>query len=356
VREKVKIIDLRSDTVTVPTSAMREAMHTAVVGDDVFGDDPTVQDLETRASTMIGKEAALFTASGTMSNVISVLVTCKRGDEVILGDASHMFLNEAGAMSALAGAHPHTIPNHEDGTLDLDDIRNAIRGNDDHWPRTRMVCLENTHNRCHGAALTPAYTASVAEIAQEHGLFFYLDGARIFNAAVALKKDVKEFTRHVDAISFCLSKGLSAPIGSIMCGTKEFIHEARRARKMLGGGMRQVGVIAAPGIIALDQMIERLEEDHQTARILADGIVEIPALRIERDRVCTNIIYFELADDAIDPDTFLVQVADHGVKMCKTGNRRFRMVTHHGITKSDAHATVSILHNVIEKKEARLIE
>ncbi|MBN2620024.1 low-specificity L-threonine aldolase [candidate division WOR-3 bacterium] len=352
----MKIIDLRSDTVTVPTSAMREAMHTAAVGDDVFGDDPTVHDLETRASAMIGKEAALFTASGTMSNVISVLVTCKRGDEVILGDASHMFLNEAGAMSALAGAHPHTIPNHEDGTLDLDDIRNAIRGNDEHWPRTRVVCLENTHNRCFGAVLTPDYTASVAEITKEHGLFLYLDGARIFNAAVALKKDVKEFTRHVDATSFCLSKGLSAPIGSIICGSREFIHEARRARKMLGGGMRQVGVIAAPGIIALDQMIERLEEDHQTARILADGIAQISRLRIESGRVCTNIVYFDLAGDAIDPDAFLAQVADHGVWMCKTGTRRFRMVTHHGITKSDVHATVSILHNVIEKKEARPIE
>jgi threonine aldolase len=349
----MKTIDLRSDTVTVPTPAMREAMHTAVVGDDVFGDDPTVQELEKKASEITGKEAALFTPSGTMSNVIAVLATCHRGDEVILGDASHMFLNEAGAMSALGGVHPHTIPDQDDGTVRLEDIRGAIRGDDVHWPRTRMICLENTHNRCYGAVLTPEYIASVAEIASEYDLFLYLDGARIFNAAVALERDVKEFTDSVDAISFCLSKALSAPIGSVLCGAREFIKRAHRARKMLGGGMRQVGVIAAPGLVALDQMIGRLEEDHQTARILAEGIANMSQLRIEKDRVCTNIVYFELVDSTQDGATFLAQVAEHGVKMCQTGERRYRMVTHHGITKSDAHATVSILHNVLEKKVAR---
>jgi threonine aldolase len=352
----MKMIDLRSDTVTTPTPAMREAMHAAVVGDDVFGDDPTVQDLEKRASEIVGKEAALYTPSGTMSNVIAVLSVCQRGHEVILGDASHMFLNEAGAMSALGGVHPHTIPNQQDGTLLLEDIRGAIRGDDVHWPRTRMMCLENTHNRCYGAVLSPEYIASVAEIAGENDLFLYLDGARIFNAAVALNKDVKEFTRSVDAVSFCLSKGLSAPIGSVLCGTREFTKKARRSRKMLGGGMRQVGVIAAPGLVALNQMIIRLEEDHQTAQILAEGIAQIPQLRIEKDRVCTNIVYFELADSTFDAEAFLRQVADHGVRICQTGKRCFRMVTHHGITKSDAHATVSILHNVLEKKEARPIE
>jgi len=352
----MKIIDLRSDTVTVPTPAMREAMHTAAVGDDVFGDDPTVQELQEQASEIMGKEAALFTASGTMSNIISILVRCQRGDEVILGNLSHMFLNEAGAMSALGGVHPHTINNQLDGTLSLDAIRQAIRGDDVHWPRTRMICLENTHNRCYGAVLTPEYITSVSELADEHDLFLYLDGARIFNAAVAMKKDVKEFTCHVDAVSFCLSKGLSAPIGSVICGDHKFIEKARRARKMLGGGMRQVGVIAAPALIGVNQMINRLEEDHQTARILADGIAGIPQLSIERDRVYTNIVYFELAENTIDAGDFLAQAADHGVKLCQTGKRCFRMVTHHGITKSDAHAAVSILHNVIEKKEARPIE
>lgn len=350
------MIDLRSDTVTVPTPAMREAMQTAIVGDDVFGDDPTVQDLEQRAAEIIGKEAALFTPSGTMSNVISVLVQCQRGNEVILGDLSHMFLNEAGAMSALGGAHPRTIANQLDGTLALDDIQKAIRGCDVHWPQTKMICIENTHNRCYGAPLTAEYTASVSEIAKEHDLFLYLDGARIFNAAVALHTDVKELTVYADAVSFCLSKGLSAPIGSVICGKRDFIEKARRARKMLGGGMRQVGVIAAPGLIGVNQMVNRLEEDHFTARILADGIAQIPQLRIEKDRVRTNIVYFKLTDETIDADAFLGQVADHGVKMCTTGDRLFRMVTHHGVTKSDAHATISILHNVLEKKDAKPIE
>ncbi len=215
----MKTIDLRSDTVTLPTPAMREAIFQAEVGDDVFEEDPTVKRLEEMAAERIGKEAALLVSSGTMANLTCTITHCARGEEVILGDRSHIFLNEAGGMSALGGIHPHTIPNLSDGTMRLDDMESAIRGNNVHFPRTRLICLENTHNRCNGMALTPQYCDSVAQLAQKHGLKVHIDGARIFNAAVALKVDVKDLARGADSVSFCLSKGLSAPVGSLVCGT-----------------------------------------------------------------------------------------------------------------------------------------
>lgn len=347
----MKTIDLRSDTVTQPTPAMREAMHTAVVGDDVFGDDPTVRQLEEMAAELVGKEAALYVASGTMANLICVLGHCQRGDEVILGDLSHIFLNEVGGMAALGGIHPRTLCNQPDGMIILDEITNAIRGDNVHWPRTRLICLENTHNRCYGAPLTAQYIEDVILIAQKHGLAVHLDGARIFNAAVALKCDVKEFTAHVDSLSFCLSKGLSAPIGSLVCGKKEFINEARRLRKMLGGGMRQVGVIAAPGIVAIQTMIQRLEEDHDNARLLANGIDDIDGLHIEKDRVRTNIVYFELSEPSMKAETFENVAAEKGLLLVRTGPTQFRMVTHHGIEREDITTTLTILKNIVVKKE-----
>ncbi|UCG48979.1 MAG: low-specificity L-threonine aldolase, partial [Phycisphaerales bacterium] len=290
----MEIIDLRSDTVTMPTRAMRDAIYGAELGDDVFGEDPTVNRLEQIAAERVGKESALLVASGTMGNLASILTHCGRGEEVILGDQSHTFVYEAGGVSALGGIHPHTVTNQADGTLRLGDMRAAIRGDNVHFPRTRLICLENTHNRCGGAVLTPDYTDAVSKVAKEQGLAVHLDGARVFNAAVALGVDVRDLTRGADSVSICLSKGLSAPVGSLVCGTREFIAEARRTRKVLGGGMRQAGIIAAAGIVALEQMVDRIAEDHENARRLAEGIAGISGLSIDASRVQTNIVYFEV--------------------------------------------------------------
>jgi threonine aldolase len=282
-----------------------------------------------------------------MGNLVCVLTHCARGEEVILGDKSHIFLNEAGSMSAVGGIHPHTVPNHRDGKIGLAEIEAAIRGDNEHWPRTRLICLESTHNRCYGAALTSEYIDRVASLARSHGLLVHLDGARIFNAAVALDIDVKEFTRRVDSVSFCLSKGLSAPIGSVVCGSREFIAEARRKRKVLGGGMRQAGIIAAPGIVAVEKMISRLKEDHENARRLAGGIAKIRGLSIELDRIQTNIVYFDLVDERLSPDELVTCCDKKGIKFLRTGTSRFRMVTHYGINCDDIDVTLSTLGEVM---------
>lgn len=346
----MKSIDLRSDTVTLPTPKMREAIYEAEVGDDVFSEDPTVNRFEQMAAERVGKEAALFVASGTMGNLVCTLTHCARGEEVILGDKTHMFLNEAGGMSALGGIHPHTVANQSDGTMRLEDIEGAIRGSNLHFPRTRLICLENTHNRCNGAALPPEYMDSVAALAKRYGLSLHLDGARVFNAAVALGVDVKELTRSVDSVSFCLSKGLSAPVGSAVCGSSGFIAEARRTRKVLGGGMRQAGIIAAAGIVALEQMVERLKEDHANARRLAEGIAEIEGLSIDAAVVQTNILYFDLVGDRMDVDTFVTRLDKKGVRLLHTGGpHRCRIVTHYGIEAEDIDETLKALKEVVEE-------
>jgi len=345
----MKIIDLRSDTVTLPTEQMRTAMYHAELGDDVYGEDPSTQRLEKMAAEQMGKEAALLVPSGTMGNLICVLTHCARGEEVILGDVSHMFINEAGGMAALGGIQPHIIPNQPDGTLRLEDIEAAIRGDNIHFPRTRLICLENTHNRCNGTALTSQYIESVASLAREHDLQLHLDGARIFNAAVALEVDVKALTKSVDSLIFCLSKGLSAPVGSVICGSKEFIAQALRTRKILGGGMRQTGVIAAPGTIALEEMVDRLAEDHINARSLAEGIDQIPGLSINLERVQTNIIYFELVSDTITMDVFMKRLEKKGIKFLATGPSRFRLVTHYGIGAEDVTATLMCFREIMEQ-------
>jgi threonine aldolase len=346
----MRAIDLRSDTVTLPSDEMREAMRSADLGDDVFGDDPTVNKLQEITAELTGKEASLLVSSGTMGNLVCVLTHCLRGEEVILGDKSHIFINECGSMSAVGGVHPHTIANQPDGTMRLEDIEAAIRGDNDHWPRTRLICVENTHNRCFGAPLTPDYMASVARLAQERGLKVHLDGARIFNAVVALGVDVKEFTRQADSLSFCMSKGLSAPVGSMVCGTEEFIAEARRNRKLLGGGMRQAGIIAAPGIVALDRMVDRLAEDHKNARELAEGIARIPGMSIDVSKVKTNIVYFDIASGKIPAKQ--LQAADlekRGIKALATGPGRFRMVTHYGISAEDISITLKALEEILKQ-------
>jgi threonine aldolase len=341
------IIDLRSDTVTLPTQAMREAIFRADLGDDVFGEDATVNRLEAMTAERLGMEAALLVVSGTMGNAVSVLTHCGRGEEVILGDASHIFLNEAGGMSALGGIFPHTVPNQADGTMGLAEIEAAIRCENIHFPRTRLICLENTHNRCYGTALTPEYTAAVVALARRHGVFVHLDGARIFNAAASLGVDVRKLTEGVDSVNVCLSKGLAAPVGSVICGSAEFIGRARRIRKMVGGGMRQAGIIAAAGIVALSTMVDRLAEDHVNARRLAEGIAGIPGLSIEPDRVRTNILYIDLTDRRFTDEAFIAKLEQRGVRLSHPGPARFRMLTHHGIGGDDIETVIAALRAVM---------
>ena len=345
----MKTIDLRSDTVTLPTPTMREAIYHAELGDDVFGEDPTTKRLEKIAAERMGKEAAVMVASGTMGNLVCVLTHCRRAEEVILGNRSHTFLYEAGGMSALGGIHPHTIVNQPDGTMRLEDIEAAIRGHNVHFPRTRLICLENTHNRCNGSALTPEYMETVAALAKDRGLMVHLDGARIFNAAVALQVDVKELTRHADSLSFCLSKGLSAPVGSVVCGSREFIAEARRNRKVLGGGMRQSGIIAAAGITALEQMVDRIAEDHANAQRLAEGIARITGLAIEPEKVQTNIIYFNLVSQRFTIEKLVTQLNNKGIKILQVAPTRLRAVTHYGISAEDIDLTLTALGQTMEK-------
>ncbi len=255
-------IDLRSDTVTKPTDAMRSAMASAEVGDDVYGEDPTVNRLEALAAEMLGKEAAVFVASGTMGNLISLLSHGARGDEVILGDNAHIFYYEQGGMAAVGGMHPRTVPNLTDGTMALDALEHAIRSEDEHFPYSRIIALENTHNRCGGRVLTADYTDAVGALAHAHGMVLHIDGARLWNAAVAQNVTPARLAAAADSVTCCLSKGLAAPVGSVIAGSEPFIRRARRNRKLLGGGMRQAGVIAAAGIVALAEMYDRLAEDH----------------------------------------------------------------------------------------------
>lgn len=345
----MKTIDLRSDTVTLPTPAMREAIYNAELGDDVFGEDPTTMRLEKMAAERMGKEAAMLVVSGTMGNLACILTHCRRGDEVILGDRSHTFLYEAGGMSALGGIHPHTITNQPDGTMRLEEIEAAIRGDNVHFPRTRLICLENTHNRCSGAALSVEYMKEVDALAKKHNLLVHLDGARIFNAAVALKVDVKELTGHADSVSFCLSKGLSAPVGSVICGTKWFVAEARRNRKVLGGGMRQCGIISAAGITALEEMVDRIADDHANAQHLAQGIARISGLSIEPERVQTNIVYFDLASTQIKAEELLNELGNKGIKILNLGPSRFRAVTHYGISSEDIDFALTAIGEIMKK-------
>jgi threonine aldolase len=345
----MKTIDLRSDTVTLPSQEMREAIYRAELGDDVFEEDPTVNRLEGMAAERVGKEAGLLVVSGTMGNLASILTHCGRGAEVILGDRCHTFIYEAGGIAALGGIHPHPIPNQADGTLRLEDIEAAIRPDNVHFPRTRLVCLENTHNRCDGAPLTVQYTAQVVDLAHRRHLAVHLDGARIFNAAVALGVDVRELTRGVDSLSFCLSKGLAAPVGSVICGSKDFIAEARRTRKMLGGGMRQAGIIAAAGMVALDTMIDRIREDHDNAARLAQGIARINGLSIDLARVQTNIVYFDVTAKGLDAEGLAKKLGARGVRVLSTGPARLRAVTHYGITADDIDQALSTLADAIRK-------
>jgi len=330
----MKIIDMRSDTITLPTEKMRRAMYEAELGDDVYGEDPTVNELEQLAASMLKKEAALFTASGTMSNLLAVLTHTHPGNEVILGSEAHIFWYEVGGAAALGGVVMRTVANDEYGRMDLDTVEGAIRPKNIHYPQTSLLCLENTHNRCDGAVLTPDYTSAISDLAHAHDLRVHLDGARIFNAAVALDIPASELAKPVDSVCLCLSKGLSAPVGSLLCGTGEFVERARKWRKMVGGGMRQAGVIAAAGIVALRDMVSRLAEDHTKAKRLAYGLSHIPGITVWPERTQTNIVMFESPTD-VPVSEFIRQLDMHGIKIGYRDGLRFRAVTHRMVTEAD---------------------
>ena len=343
----MEFTDLRSDTVTQPTPEMREAMATAEVGDDVYGEDPTVNCLQELAAEMMGKEAGLFVASGTMGNLVGILAHCQRGDEAIVGNKAHTFLYEAGGISALGGVHSCQLPNQPDGSLALKDIESVIRSDDPHEPVTRLICLENTHNRCGGTYQTSEYTRRVAEFAHARGLSVHLDGARIFNAAVALGVKAKDLAGPVDSVTFCLSKGLCAPVGSVLCGSKEFIRKALRLRKMLGGGMRQAGILAAAGIVALERMTGRLAEDHARAKKLADGLKQVPGLALDPGTPATNMVFLSLTPDVRSTTAEIIDgLKKRGVLIGAEGERYFRLVTHYWIDDAGIEKAIAAFREV----------
>lgn len=345
-------IDLRSDTVTLPSPSMREAMSRAELGDDGWGEDPTLNRLEAVAAERLGKQAAVFVASGTMGNLSALMAHCERGREAILGDESHIFHYEAGGASALGGIVLHTVPTLEDGTLPLEAIEGAIRPPFLHYAPPGVICLENTHNRCSGSIISREYAAKVGEIAQRHRLPVHLDGARLFNASVATGLPVTAWTEHATSVQVCLSKGLAAPVGSLVAGASAYVDRVRRVRKMLGGGMRQTGVLAAAGLVAFAEMIDRLAEDHANAQILAGGLSRLHGVLLDPSRVQTNIVVFRLAG-SLDADALVREVERAGVRIINLGGGRLRAVTHYGISAADCRRAVDACARGLEAIGAR---
>ena len=349
------VIDLRSDTVTQPTDAMRHAMARAEVGDDVLGDDPTVQRLEEASAERVGKEAALYVPSGTMANLLALLVHCGRGDEAVVGSESHILHHEAVGASALGGISLRSVANDDRGRIDPAELRPLIRAPGS-APRTALVCLENTQNRCGGTAIPLDSMRGVAEVARDAGAAVHLDGARIFNAALALETDAATIAGLADTVSFCFSKGLGAPVGSVLTGPREVIASARVLRRQLGGGMRQAGVIAAGALHALEHHVERLAEDHERAARLADGLATLPSSTLagnalELTGADTNIVFFEL-DGALDGIEFRERLAAEGVLCSGTGAQRLRMVTHLGVDDAAIDAAVAATGRVLKSMRA----
>ncbi|QUL98079.1 MAG: low-specificity L-threonine aldolase [Candidatus Fermentithermobacillus carboniphilus] len=342
-----RVIDLRSDTVTKPTPEMREAMARAEVGDDVYGEDPTVNRLEALGAEMVGKEAAVFVPSGTMGNQISVMSWTERGDEIILESQSHIYMYEVGATAVLSQVQVRPIPGHY-GAMDPEEVALAIRKPNIHFPRTRLICLENTHNRSGGCVVPLDNMKRIYEIAKEKGVFVHLDGARVFNAAVALGVDVKEITKYADSVQFCLSKGLCAPVGSLVAGPRTFVDRARKYRKMLGGGMRQAGILAAAGIIALEKMTKRLHEDHANAKRLAEGLSRIPGLGIDMASVQTNMVAVSTRGLGMDGPEFVALMKPHGVLFNADLPYRVRMVTHNDVTAEDIDEAIRRIAFAVE--------
>ncbi|KAL9247997.1 hypothetical protein vseg_021364 [Gypsophila vaccaria] len=348
-----RVIDMRSDTVTKPTDAMRTAMANAEVDDDVLGSDPTALRLETEMARIMGKEAALFVPSGTMGNLISILVHCDvRGSEVILGDNSHIHIYENGGISTIGGVHPRTVKNNNDGTMDLDLIEAAIRDpkGDLYYPITRVICLENSHANTGGRCLTVEYTDRVGELAKKHGLKLHIDGARIFNAATALGVPVDRLVQAADSVSVCLSKGLGAPVGTVIVGSKSFITKAKILRKTLGGGMRQIGVLCAAALVAVQENVIKLESDHKNAKTLAEGLNKIEGLKVDTASVQTNIIYVNICEESRTTAPKLHKtLEEHGILVMPENTFRFRVVIHHQITASDVLYTLSCIQQAVTR-------
>lgn len=341
-------IDLRSDTVTLPTEEMLEAIRHAELGDDVFREDPTVNRLEAMAAERMGKEAGLLVTSGTQANLVSLMSNTKRGELVILEAEAHMYWYEVGGISAIAGLQPWPLKS-QFGALDPRAVENAIRPRNIHFPEPVLVCVENTHNRHGGTVITPQQLHALSTVAKLHGLGLYMDGARIFNAAVALGVDVRELTRHVDNLMFCLSKGLSCPVGSVVVGTWDFIEKARRVRKVLGGGMRQAGIIAAAGIVALDTMVDRLVEDHLNAKLLAEGLAKIRGVTVDMEQVQTNMVLFDISGLSVEEDVFLLKLKEKGVLALTSAKHLVRMVTHRGIERVHIEKAVAAVAEVADE-------
>jgi threonine aldolase len=332
------MIDLRSDTVTQPTQEMRSVMASAVVGDDVYGDDPTVNQLESLVAEMLGKEDAIYAASGTQSNLMAVLSHCERGDEYIVGQQAHTYKYEGGGAAVFGSVQPQPIEFQNDGTLDLTKVAQAIKPDDIHFAKTRLLCLENTHA---GKVLPLAYLEKARSLSLDHDLGCHLDGARLFNAAVKLGVAPTEISRHFDSVSICLSKGLGAPVGSVLCGSRELVKKARRWRKVLGGGMRQAGILAAAGILALQDHVDRLAEDHANAQILGEGLSRIDEIEIDMAQVQTNMVFVSMRTGS--PDAMAAYLKDAGV-LIETGNP-IRLVTHLDVNAQDIHRVVSLLES-----------
>ena len=336
------VIDLRSDTVSKPSDAMRQAMATAEVGDDVFGDDPTVRALELRAASLMGKEAALFVPSGTMANLLAVMTHTRPGDEIVLGDQSHIFQYELGGAARIANVLTHTLKNNDDGSMDSDAVAAAIRQENLHSPGSTLLCIENTHNRCGGAALPLTAMDALTSVARERNVAVHLDGARIFNAAAALDVPAARIAQDCDSVSFCLSKGLGCPVGSLLCGPAPFIERARRNRKLVGGGMRQVGILAAAGLHALDHNLGRLSEDHANARALAAGLRKLAAFRPNDPE--TNIVVVDIQQGRLAD--WLSAFEQQGVLAVAFGPQRMRLVTHLNITRDDVDRALARIASI----------
>jgi len=340
------LIDLYSDTQTLPTPEMFEAARRAPLGDDIIGTDPTVNRLQEMAAERLGKEAALFMPSGTMANLVGIMLHGGHGDEIFLAADCHMLYYESGALASVAGYMPCVLPARP-GLMDAEELAEAIRRPNPHFPRPRTVVLENTHNLGGGTVLPPERWAALCEAAHRHGLAVHLDGARIFNAAVALDMDVKDLVRGADTVMFCLSKGLSCPAGSLLLGPRALMERARALRKRLGGAMRQAGVLAAMGIVALESLVDRLAEDHANARRLAEGLARIEGLDVEMETVQTNMVFCILS--GIERDAFLKELERSGVRASASGAHHVRFVTHRGISTGDVDAAVSAVAGVMER-------
>jgi len=321
---------------------MREAIARAELGDDVYGEDPTVNRLEHTAAALMGKEAGLLVSSGTMGNLIALLTHCARGTKAIVGNQSHTYCYEAGGASALGGIMLAPTANRDSGELDLDALKAEVfTAQDDHFAMPSLVVLENTHNRCGGSPVKLSHLAEVRDLAKRRALPMHLDGARIFNAAIALETSAKEIASYFDTVTFCLSKGLACPVGSVLCGSKDFIARAHRIRKLLGGGMRQAGIIAAAGLVALNSMIDRLAEDHQNARALAQGLTLVAGINVRSVAQRTNMVHFEIDGDSASAGRFATAMKDRGVLISGRESTSFRAVTHYGISRPDIDRTVS---------------